>query len=125
VSGRAALLSLAAVAMLFGCRGGGAPHGYSAAAGGDPAAGRAAIRARHCGACHEVPDVTGAAGVIGPSLDGFWRRSFIAGVLPNTPSNLIAWIRDPRLIDRHTAMPTLGLGEEEARNVAAYLYALR
>lgn len=125
MSGRAALIPVAAAAMLFGCRGGGASRAYATATGGDPAAGRAAIRARHCGACHAVPDVTGAAGVVGPSLDSFSRRSFIAGAVPNTPANLIAWIRAPRLVDPRTAMPTLGLGEDEARNVAAYLYTLR
>ncbi|HVV52477.1 MAG TPA: c-type cytochrome [Polyangia bacterium] len=122
---RPGLVSVAAAALLAGCRGGGAPSGYTSATGGDPAAGRAAIRARHCGACHQVPHVTGAAGVIGPSLEGFSRLSFIAGTVPNTPANLIAWIRNPRHLAPRTAMPTLGLGEDEARNVAAYLYTLR
>ena len=117
--------ALLAAALIVGCRGGTAPRGYPVATGGDAAAGRAVIRARHCGACHEVPHVTGAAGVIGPSLDGFSRHSFIADGLPNTVSNLIAWIRFPRAVEPATAMPTLGLGDQEARDVAAYLYTLR
>jgi hypothetical protein len=32
---------------------------------------------------------------------------------------------DPRAIDDKTAMPVTGIGPEEARDVAAYLYTLR
>ena len=46
------------------------------------------------------------------------------GVLPNTPDNLLAWIKDPPGIDPLTAMPASGLDEAEARDVAAYLYTL-
>jgi cytochrome c len=123
---RAAIVGpLLAAALVAGCRGGTAPRGYPVATGGDAAEGQAAIRARHCGVCHAVPHVTGAAGVIGPSLDEFSRRSFIAGAVPNTPANLVAWIRLPRVIHPATAMPTLGIGDQEARDMAAYLYTLR
>jgi cytochrome c1 len=33
-------------------------------------------------------------------------------------------VRDPHLVEKHTAMPTLGLTQKEARDVAAYLYTL-
>jgi cytochrome c1 len=69
--------------------------------------------------------VSGAHGRVGPPLTGFARRSFIAGRLPNTPENLVAWVRDPPAIDPATAMPALGLDERAARDVAAYLYELR
>ena len=98
---------------------------YGVAMAGDPASGRRVVEARHCGVCHDIPAVTGAAGVLGPPLDHFAVRSFIAGHLPNTPPNLVAWIRSPQTIDPRAAMPTLGLGELEARNVAAFLYTLR
>jgi cytochrome c1 len=45
-------------------------------------------------------------------------------MLPNTPQNLVAWIRDPPGIDPLTAMPASGMSEAEARDVAAYLYTL-
>ena len=61
---------------------------------------------------------------MGPPLGGLAQRVYIAGVLANTPENLVRWIRDPRAVDSLTAMPTLGLDEREARDVAAYLYAL-
>lgn len=55
----------------------------------------------------------------------FSRRTYVAGRLPNTPANLIDWIRDPQAIDPATAMPTIGLDEQQARDIAAYLYTLR
>lgn len=118
------VLTILAV-LLGGCRGGGAAADYAVATGGDPQAGQVVIRARHCGVCHEVPSVTGAHGVVGPPLADFSRRSFIAGAVPNNPSNLVTWIRFPRTIEPNTAMPTLGLDEREARNAAAFLYTLR
>ncbi|HEX3902533.1 MAG TPA: c-type cytochrome [Polyangia bacterium] len=123
---RAVALSVLTVAVLLGgCRGGGAAIDYAAITGGDPRAGQIVVRARHCGACHDVPHVTGAHGVIGPPLVEFSRRSFIAGAVPNNPSNLVTWIRFPRTIEPATAMPTLGLDEREARDAAAFLYTLR
>jgi cytochrome c2 len=117
------LLALAVQA--GGCRGGGATTDYPVATGGDPTAGRTVIRARHCGACHDVPHVTGAHGIIGPPLAEFSRRSFIAGAAPNRPDNLATWLRFPSTVDPNTAMPTLGLDEREARDAAAFLYTLR
>lgn len=49
----------------------------------------------------------------------------IAGELPNTPDNLVRWIKDPKLVEPGTAMPDLGLSDEQARDVAAYLYTLQ
>jgi cytochrome c1 len=110
--------------LAFGCGGGRAP-GFAVATGGDGARGRVLIVERSCGACHEIPGVPGARGVVAPPLTRFAARSFIAGVVPNTPANLVAWVRDPRSISPNTAMPALGLDEQQARDVAAYLYALR
>ncbi|HZI19996.1 MAG TPA: hypothetical protein VEY09_15535 [Pyrinomonadaceae bacterium] len=53
------------------------------------------------------------------------QRSYIAGVLTNSPDNMIRWLRDPPAVDHLTAMPRLGLTEQEARDVASYLYTLR
>jgi cytochrome c len=110
---------------LGGCRGSRSIPPYGVPMGGDPSAGKQLVEARHCGVCHDIDDVTGAAGVIGPPLDHFAARSLIAGRVPNTPANLIAWIRSPQTVDPRTAMPSVGLGESQARNVAAYLYTLR
>jgi mono/diheme cytochrome c family protein len=91
---------------------------------GDPRdAPRIAI-ANGCAGCHVIHGVPGAAGVVGPPLNGMAERVYIAGQLKNTPDNLIRWIRDSRRINPRTAMPSTHISEQEARDVAAYLYAL-
>jgi cytochrome c1 len=47
-----------------------------------------------------------------------------AGELPNTTENLVKWVRFPRSVEAHTAMPAVGLSEQQAKDVAAYLYTL-
>jgi len=42
--------------------------------------------------------------------------------LPNTEQNLVNWIRDPQQIEPGTAMPTLGVTEDDARAISAFLY---
>ncbi len=91
-------------------------------AGGDPVRGFVAFRQRGCGACHSLDGMPGAEGLVGPPLDGLVRRTYVAGVLTNTPGNLARWIRDPRGIDSLTAMPNLDVGAQEARDIAAFLY---
>jgi cytochrome c len=92
---------------------------------GDPARGPALMRSYGCATCHTIPGVTGGHGLVGPPLDGIASRSYIAGVLPNAPQNLIRWIRDPKGVDSLTAMPNVGVTESDARHIAAYLYTLR
>ena len=92
--------------------------------GGNPARGRTAIEAHGCLACHEIPDADGPRGKVGPSLEGFAQRTFIGGELPNTPDNLVHWVQDPHALIPRTAMPSVNLTPEEARDVAAYLYTL-
>jgi cytochrome c2 len=89
--------------------------------GGEPERGRIAIGQHGCGACHIIPNVRGTTGQLGPDLSDFKLRMYVAGTLPNTPDNVIAWIRDPQAIHPQTAMPTLGVTEAEARDIAALL----
>jgi cytochrome c len=85
----------------------------------------AAIMARHaCGSCHRIPGIALADGNVGPPLDGVGRRIVIAGRLPNSADNMVHWLRDPQAVEPGNAMPDVGLSEQEARNVAAYLYTL-
>lgn len=91
---------------------------------GDAERGRAAIERYACVACHAIPGVGGPDGVVGPPLTAFGERTYIAGSLPNAPGNLVAWLRDPPAILPETGMPDLGVGEAEARDMAAYLYTL-
>lgn len=93
--------------------------------GGDVEAGRAAVKTYGCDACHTIPGVVDARGLVGPPLTQIANRIYIGGVLTNTPDNLIKWIQNPPGVDPRTAMPNLGVHETEARNIAAYLYTLR
>jgi len=95
------------------------------AMGGDPERGAQLVRSFGCGSCHTIPGIRGARGLVGPPLFFFSRRTYIAGQLPNTPDNLVRWIQDPQAIEPGTAMPTLGASEQQARDMAAYLYTLR
>jgi len=92
--------------------------------GGDPAVGRSLAAYWGCGSCHRIPGVSGALSLTAPPLDGFERRQYIAGALVNNAENLVAWIVNPQAIEPGTAMPNLGMSEEEARHIAAYLYTL-
>jgi cytochrome c1 len=92
--------------------------------GGDAAHGEQVIRAAGCAACHIIPGIGQPCGVVAAPLDAFARRTFIAGIIPNTPVNLVRWVMDPLAIDPRTAMPAVGLTEAEAQDVAAYLYTL-
>lgn len=94
-------------------------------ADGDPARGAELISSQGCGSCHRVPGVAGADGRVGPPLDGFAERTYVAGELTNSFDNLVKWIMDPQEIEPGSAMPDLGVDEEQARDLAAYLYTLR
>ncbi|MBX3013461.1 MAG: c-type cytochrome [Caldilineaceae bacterium] len=98
---------------------------YSRVADGDPERGVQALRAYGCGACHAIPGVPGAVAYVGPPLDAWAERHYIAGTLVNTPDNLIQWLRDPQAIEPGTAMPNLAVTEQDARDMSAYLYTLR
>ncbi len=92
---------------------------------GNPDLGRELAQRYGCAGCHTIPGVPRAQGKVGPSLEGFAARVYIAGVTTNTPDSLIQWIQNPRSLDPKTAMPITGISSREARHVAAYLYTLR
>jgi cytochrome c2 len=92
---------------------------------GDPERGRQLLRQFGCGACHRISGVADAQGNVGPPLDGVAKRVYLGGVLPNSPQAMARWIRAPNAFDPQTAMPNLGVGEEHARDMVAYLHTLR
>ncbi|MBC7814199.1 MAG: c-type cytochrome [Burkholderiales bacterium] len=91
-------------------------------ADGDAAAGRDAIINYGCGACHMIPGIPNANAFVGPPLNEFEQRHYIAGNLPNTVDNLIYWIQFPQSVEPGTAMPNLNVTAADARNITAYLY---
>jgi cytochrome c2 len=93
--------------------------------GGNPELAEAHMLRYGCAGCHVIPGVRGPEGLVGPPLADVGRRVYIAGVVTNTPDNMVRWIVDPPSIDPRTAMPVTGISVAEARDVAAYLYSLR
>jgi len=119
---RAALGAALCMALLAGC--GGKPK-EKQVPGGDAKLGKQLVTQYQCGACHKISEVRGAAGQVGPSLDGFGKLSYIATVIPNQPDKLVAWLINPPAMKPGTTMPAMGLTEQEARHMAAFLYTLR
>lgn len=120
-------LTTVCAAVVLGLAGCGVSNQESAKelTGGNPSHGKRIIREQGCASCHTIPGIRGARGLVGPSLERIASRSYIAGVLENTPQNMILWLMDPPGVDPLTAMPNLRLTENEARDVASYIYTLR
>jgi cytochrome c1 len=85
--------------------------------------GLAAIRRAGCGACHRIAGLDWPAGRAGPSLTEFDGEVPIAGTLVNTPANLAAFIRNAPAAKPGSTMPPMPVTADEARDIAAYLYA--
>jgi len=124
VARRIVLLITATVA-LAGCREAAGREPRYALAGADAERGKAAIRMYGCGSCHTIPGLREATGMVGPPLMMWSRRTYIAGLVPNTPEFLVRWIEMPQAIAPGSAMPNLGVTEGRARDIAAYLYTIK
>jgi cytochrome c len=122
---RPALGAILALAAACGDDAVAARRSAAALTGGDPERGATIMRKYGCQTCHTIPGVVGADGLVGPPLAGIASRSYVGGVLANTPENMVRWIRDPKGVDPLTAMPNTGVTESDARHIAAYLYTLR
>lgn len=112
------------VGLVSGCAGGKAPSSDQVATGGSAARGEQVIVQYRCGSCHTIPGIHDANGVFGPPLNEMARRSIVAGDFPNEPENLVRWVQSPTTMKPATAMPDLGLTEQQARDAAAYLETL-
>ncbi len=93
--------------------------------GGDVDRGRELLDSYGCDACHTIPRLPGAIATVGPPLENWAQRAYIAGALPNNPDNLMLWIQTPQAIEPGTAMPNLGVTEQEARDIAAFMFDAR
>jgi mono/diheme cytochrome c family protein len=83
--------------------------------------GKEAIPQYACQSCHVIPGIVGSQATVGPALDDYAKRTYIAGYLPNTPENLVRWLRSPQQVKPHSAMPDLHVSERDAADIAAYL----
>jgi cytochrome c2 len=103
----------------------GAPERAPTVKNGDPQDGQKLIHRYGCGACHMIPGIGNAMGLVGPPLDHIASRIYIAGVLRNTPDNMIRWLMHPQQVVPGNAMPEMGINRQQAGDIAAYLYTLR
>src|SRR5688572_24419860 len=67
-------------------------------AGGDIEAGAEAITHFGCSSCHTIEGIESANSTVGPPLNDYSRRLYIAGAVPNVEANLILWIMNPQAI---------------------------
>ncbi|HET7676052.1 MAG TPA: cytochrome c oxidase assembly protein [Gammaproteobacteria bacterium] len=112
-------------AVLAACSGqGSSATPFQAIPGASAEHGEALINHYGCGACHTIPGISGADGLVGPPLDHWSRRSFIAGIMRNNPQNLVHWIEHPQQVIPGVDMPDMGVTPEDARDIAAYLYTI-
>jgi cytochrome c len=86
--------------------------------------GKIAIERRGCVACHAISGISDFDSNVGPPLDDIAKRVYLAGILANTPQNMQRWLRNPPAVKPGTAMPDMGIGEAEAKDIMAYLYTL-
>jgi cytochrome c oxidase subunit II len=88
-------------------------------------AGRDRFASLACINCHTIRG-TPANGVFGPDLTHLMSRTTLgAGVIPNTPETLRAWIDNPAVLKPGALMPAMKLAREDLDAVTAYLLTLK
>ena len=110
---------------LLGCDDASKQRAATITGGGDPDRGESAIHSYGCASCHTIPGIRGADGQVGPPLDRIGSRGYIAGIIENTPPNMMRWLKNPPGVDPMTAMPNLHLQDSDVRDIASYLYTLQ
>ena len=88
-------------------------------------AGYQTFLASGCAACHAI-DGTAAQGRVGPDLTHVGSRASIAaGMFPNEPEWLAAWLRSPDSMKPGALMPDLNLSEGRVTALVRMLEGLR
>ena len=86
---------------------------------------RATFLSLSCVNCHSVSG-TSASGTFGPDLSHLMSRGTLgSGVIPNTPENLRAWVKDPQVMKPGNLMPNMQLNTRELDEVVSYLSSLK
>ena len=94
-------------------------------------AGQKVFMSKGCVACHTIEGVSElAAGArsrtSGPNLTHVGSRDYIAAhTLKNSPENIAKWVKNPQQVKPGALMTNLGLNDQEAKDVAAFLTALK
>jgi cytochrome c len=123
-TGPVTLLSVSLLGVaLVGCDDGKAagPENFN----GDPRRGAELVRSYGCGGCHDIPGIPNADGNVGPPLHRIGTRTYIAGFIQNSPDNMASWIQDPQRALPGNAMPRMGIPQNDARDITAFLYTLK
>lgn len=115
-----AIALTAAALLLAGC--GAQVEGAPMPSTGDPDRGREVFLQYGCASCHATPDVPSVSDGIGPDLHDFADNVYIAGQIPNRPEELIQWIRQPQQMIPGSVMPDMGVTQQDAEDIAAFLY---
>jgi cytochrome c oxidase subunit 2 len=88
-------------------------------------AGAALFQNMTCGNCHSIAGTPDTAS-IGPNLTHLAsRETILSGMLPNTRSNLEAWITNPQKIKPGARMPDFLLSQGDVDKLVAYLEDLK
>jgi len=95
------------------------------AAASPSAAGSALFVAKACFVCHTIRGTT-SVGQAGPDLTHLMSRDTLgSGAVPNTPENLLKWVRNPDTFKPGTRMPASDVTDEELSQIVDYLMTLR
>src|SRR4051812_17507140 len=91
-----------------------------------PAANRSAVFTRDgCASCHRLRG-TAARGAIGPDLTHLMtRKSLGALTIPNDPSHLAEWVRNPQKFKPGNKMPGLSISPADFKQLIKFLGSLR
>lgn len=77
-----------------------------------------------CAGCHTISGTAGE-GTAGPNLSHFGSRQTIgAGILPNTPENLAAWVVNAQQFKPGAQMPPQPMPDEDVEALVTYLLSL-
>jgi len=78
-----------------------------------------------CGSCHTLLGYTTGTYPGAPNLTNVSLRPTLAGeTLQNNPAQMKAWIMDPPSQKRDARMPKLNVSDQEATDLAAFIYSL-
>tara|TARA_R110002072_G_scaffold303089_1_gene493113 strand:- start:7958 stop:9328 length:1371 start_codon:yes stop_codon:yes gene_type:complete len=91
----------------------------------DTTMGEKMIYSYGCTSCHVIPGISDANGTIGPPLDSYSQRKYIAGNLLNRRENMVRWLMHPQQVEPGTAMPEMGITQQQAGWMASYLETLK
>ena len=84
------------------------------------------VLALPCVGCHMVQGTT-AQGLVGPDLSHVASKKSIAGgaISPVNEDTLTRWLKNPPAMKPGTAMPNLGLSDEQVHDIVQWLLTLK